>query len=191
MPANQLDPRSALVVVDLQKGLSAFSFTRPFAEVVHNAARLAESFRRAGLPVVLVRVIPPRPGEGWRQQRVSQTLSIASSPEFGELMPALGPRPDDVVVTKRHWDAFYGTDLDMQLRRRGVTGIVLAGVRTCIGVEGTARAAAERAYNLTFVEDAIADFDGEAHEHSVNRIFPRLGEVDTTARVLALLTRTT
>ena len=79
----------------------------------------------------------------------------------------------------------------MQLRRRGVTGIVLAGVRTCIGVEGTARAAAERAYNLTFVEDAIADFDGEAHEHSVNRIFPRLGEVDTTARVLSLLTRTT
>ena len=106
-------------------------------------------------------------------------------------MPTLATRPDDVVVTKRHWNAFYGTELDMQFRRRGVTGIVLAGVRTCIGVEGTARAAYERAYDLTFAEDAISDIDGEAHEHSVNRIVPRLGEVDSTTRVLSLLTRTT
>ena len=190
MPATHLDTRSALVVVDLQRGLSAFSFTRPFAEVVSNAAQLAEGFRRAGLPVVLVSVLPPRPDDGWRHQRVSQTLSGFCAPEFGELMPSVGPRPDDVVVTKRHWNAFYGTELDMQLRRRGVTGIVLAGVRTCIAVEGTARAAYERAYNLTFVEDAISDIDGEAHEHSVNRILPRLGEVDTTAHVLSLLTRT-
>ena len=191
MPATQLDPRSALVVVDLQKGLSPFSFTRPFAEVVSNAARLAEAFRRAGLPVVLVRVVPPRPDEGWRPQRVTQTLQVVNCPDFGELMPSLGPRPDDVVITKRQWNAFYGTELEVQLRRRGVTGIVLAGVRTCIGVEGTARAAHERAYNLTFVEDAMADIDGEAHEHTVNRIFPRLGEVDTTARILSLLPRIT
>src|SRR6188768_2811113 len=165
MPATQLDPRSALVVVDLQKGLSPFSFTRPFVEVVSNAARLAEAFRRAELPVVLVRAVPPRPDEGWRAQRITQTLQVVSSPDFGELIPSLGPRPDDVVITKRQWNAFHGTELDLQLRRRGVTGIVLAGVRTCIGVEGTARAAHERAYNLTFAEDAIADIDEAPHEH--------------------------
>jgi nicotinamidase-related amidase len=191
MSATQLDPRSALLAIDLQKGLSAFSFTRPFAEVVANAARLAEAFRSAGLPVILVRVVPPRPDEGWRQQRVSQTLSLVSAPDFGELMPGLKQRPDDVVVTKRQWNAFYGTELDVQLRRRGVTGLVVAGVRTCIGIEGTARAAHERGYNLTFVEDAMADIDGEAHDHTVNRILPRLGEVDTTARIVSLLTRTT
>jgi len=190
MPATQLDPRTALVIVDLQKGLSAFSFARPFAEVVSNAARLADAFRRASLPVVLVRVIPGHPDEGWRQPRVSQTIPIVASPGFSELMPALAPRLGDLVVTKRHWNAFYGTELDMQLRRRGVTGLVLAGVRTCIGVEGTARAAHERAYNLTFAEDAMADIDESAHEHSVTRIFPRLGEVDATDGILSLLPRT-
>ena len=80
MPATQLDTRSALVVVDLQKGLSAFSFTRPFGEVVSNAARLADGFRRAGLPVVLVRVLPPRPEEGWRQHGSPRPFRASARP---------------------------------------------------------------------------------------------------------------
>jgi nicotinamidase-related amidase len=189
MPATQLDPRSALVIVDLQKGLSAFSFARPFGDVVTNAARLADAFRRASLPVVFVRLLPAPPAEG-RRLRISQTVPIFTSPEFAEWMPALNPRPTDVVVTKRQWNAFHETELELHLRRREVTGIVLAGVRTCIGVEGTARAAHERGYNLTFVEDAMADIDEPAHEHSVTRIFPRLGEIDDTYGVLSLLRRT-
>jgi nicotinamidase-related amidase len=187
MPATELDARTALIVIDLQKGLAPFPFVRPFDQVVAQAARLADAFRGAKLPVVLVRVMPGRPDEGWRQQRVSQSVPVSASPEFGELMPALGPHPGDIVITKRQWNAFYGTELDLQLRRRGVTGLVLAGVRTCIGVEGTARAAHERAYNLTFAEEATADVDTAAHDHVVSKIFPRLGEVDTTERILALL----
>jgi len=187
MPATALDPASALVIVDLQKGLAPFPFIRPFADVVANAARLAAAFRQAALPVVLVRVMPGRADEGWRQPRVSQTVPVVAAPEFGDLMPALGPLPGDVVITKRQWNAFYGTELDLQLRRRGVTGLVLAGVRTCIGVEGTARAASERGYNLTFAEDAMADIDAAAHQQVIDKIFPRLGEIDTTDRILSLL----
>jgi nicotinamidase-related amidase len=189
MPATELDPRTALVIVDLQKGLAGMPLLRPFGQVVAVAARLAKGFREAKLPVVLVRVGPPRPEDGWRAQRVEQTVSIPLSPEFAELAPELAPSSTDLVVTKRGWNAFYGTELDLQLRRRGVTGLVLAGVRTCIGVEAAARAAHERAFNLTFAADAITDVDPAAHEHTMTRIFPRLGEIDTTERILSLLPR--
>jgi nicotinamidase-related amidase len=189
MPATELDPRTALVIIDLQKGLAALPLLRPFGEVVAGAARLAKGFRQAKLPVALVRVVLPRADEGWRPQRVEQTVSMALSPAFAELAPELDPGPADILVTKRHWNAFYGNDLDLQLRRRGVTGLVLAGVRTCIGVEGTARAAHERGFNLTFATDAITDVDPVAHEHTMTRILPRLGELDTSDRILSLLPR--
>ena len=93
----------------------------------------------------------------------------------------------DAVVTKHNWGAFHGTDLDVQLRRRGVTQIVLTGIATSIGVESTARAAYEHGYHVTVVTDAVGDRSLEAHENSVSHIFPRLGETGTTDEVLALL----
>jgi nicotinamidase-related amidase len=93
-------------------------------------------------------------------------------------------------VTKRNWSAFYGTDLDLQLRRRGVTQIVLAGIATSIGVESTARAAHEHGYHVTLATDAMADRDADAHANSIGRIFPRLGETGTTADIIALLEKT-
>ena len=93
------------------------------------------------------------------------------------------------MVTKRQWSAFYGTDLDLQLRRRHVTGIVLTGVATSVGVDSTARAAHERAYNITFASDAITDVDPVAHGFVMDKMFPRIGEVDTTDAVLALMKR--
>jgi len=93
-------------------------------------------------------------------------------------------------VTKRNWGAFYGTDLDLQLRRRGVTQVVLAGIATSIGVESTARAAHEHGYQVTLATDAMTDLDPEAHRNSIERIFPRLGERGTTDEVITLLART-
>ena len=91
------------------------------------------------------------------------------------------------MVTKRNWGAFHGTDLDVQLRRRGVTQVVLTGIATSAGVESTARAAHEHGYHVTLVTDAMADRSQEVHAHSVDRIFPRLGETGSTDDVLALL----
>jgi nicotinamidase-related amidase len=95
--------------------------------------------------------------------------------------------PDDLVVTKRNWSAFYGTDLDLQLRRRGITQVVLTGIATSIGVESTARAAYEHGYNVTLAVDAMADGQEAAHRNSVERIFPRLGETGTTAEIIEVL----
>lgn len=99
----------------------------------------------------------------------------------------MGPREGDIIVTKQQWGAFYGTDLDLQLRRRGVTQVVLAGIATSIGVESTARSAHEHGYHVTLATDAMTDMSGEAHDNSVRRIFPRLGETGTTDEIVKLL----
>ncbi len=81
----------------------------------------------------------------------------------------------------------HGTELDVELRRRKVTGIVLAGISTSIGVESTARAANERGYELTIVTDAITDTDEGAHLNSLRAIFPQIAELATTEEVLTAL----
>jgi nicotinamidase-related amidase len=187
MPATALDPRTALLVIDLQKGLSAFPTVHPFADVVANTRRLAEAFRRAQLPVVLVNVSFSADGADRFRGRTDVPARVFSSPDFAELVPELGAQPGDLRITKHQPSAFYGTELDLQLRRRHVTGIVLTGVATSSGVDTTARAAHERAYNVTFASDAMTDVDPASHEHALVKIFPRLGEIDTTERILTLL----
>ena len=90
-------------------------------------------------------------------------------------------------MTKRNWGAFHGTDLDVQLRRRGVTQVVIGGIATSMGVESTARAAHEHGYHVTLATDAMADMSAATHQNSVERIFPRLGQTGTTDEILALL----
>src|SRR6202042_3218112 len=107
--------------------------------------------------------------------------------DWTELVPELEQHPGDHTVTKQRWGAFLGTTLDDYLRQRGVTQIVLTGVATSIGVESTARSAYDLGYNVTLVVDAMTDRDADAHRHSVEKIFPRLGETGTTEGVLALL----
>lgn len=191
MPATALDPKSALVVIDLQKGISAFvQDQEAFRAVVANTARLAEAFRRAKLPVVLVTVSFSQDGGDQLAPRTEMKRgSIPWSPDFGQLLPELAAQPGDILVTKRQPNAFYGTDLDLQLRRRHVTGIVLTGVATSVGVDGTARAANERGYNLTFAADAMGDRDLATHEFVLKNVFPRMGEIDRTDAILTLLGR--
>jgi nicotinamidase-related amidase len=190
MPATALDPKTALVVIDLQKGISSLVPTPdPFRAVVANAARLADAFRAARLPVVLVNVTFSEDGADRLSPRAEVQRNIPWSADFGQLLPELGPKAGDILVTKRQPNAFYGTELDLQLRRRHVTGIVLAGVSTSVGVDGTARAANERGYNLTYASDAMMDLDPAAHEFVTKKVFPRMGEIDTTDAILALLRR--
>jgi nicotinamidase-related amidase len=191
MTATTLDPKTALVLIDLQKGIAAAPVptVHPFGAIVENAARLAAAFRRVGLPVVLVNVAFSPDGGDRVRTRTDVPVPALPGADFGELVPELGAQPSDLRITKRQWNAFYGTELELQLRRRGVTGIVLGGVATSIGVDSTARSAHERSFNVTLASDAMTDRDPLAHECSVTKIFPRLGEVATTDAILALLQR--
>ena len=193
MALTALDPRTALVVIDLQAGIvAAPTAPYPGSEVVTRTVELAEAFRARDLPVVLVRVSFAADSGDALPGRTEATRSGGDTRPDGwdVIVPELSGHPGDIMVTKHNWGAFHGTDLDVQLRRRGVTQIVLTGIATSIGVESTARAAYEHGYHVTLATDAITDLDGESHRNSVERIFPRLGETGTAAQVLALLDKT-
>ena len=192
MSLTTLDPRTALVVVDLQQGITATP-TEPYParEVVERSARLADAFRAHDLPVVLVRVTFAPDGADAPPGRTSEGTRPGSRPEgWDRIVPELNARESDILVTKRNWGAFHGTDLDVHLRRRGVTQVVITGIATRFGVESTARSAHEHGYHVTLAVDAMADRDADGHRASVRGIFPRLGETGTTDEVLALLRRT-
>lgn len=193
MALTTLDERTALVVIDLQNGIAARP-TQPYPadDVVARSARLADAFRAKGLPVVLVRVATaPDGADGAHGRTELHRRPTGEHPAgFSDIVPALAGHDGDLVVTKRNWGAFFGTELDVILRRRGVTQIVLTGIATSIGVESTARQAFERNYNVTLATDAMSDLTPDGHAGSVERIFPRLGETGTTDEVLALLDRT-
>ncbi|GAA5072623.1 hydrolase [Streptomyces similanensis] len=193
MALTTLDPRTALVVIDLQAGIAgAPTVPHPGTEVVARSAELADAFRAHDLPVVLVRVSFGADGADAVPGRTeaSRAGGHARPEGWDVIVPELSGHPGDITVTKRNWGAFHGTDLDVQLRRRGVTQIVLTGIATSIGVESTARAAHEHGYHVTLATDAMSDMAEETHRNSVERIFPRLGETGTTAEILELLAKT-
>jgi nicotinamidase-related amidase len=184
----ELDPRTALVVIDLQKGVVGRPLFHPVPEIVANAAQLAAAFRKASLPVVLVNVaFSPDSADRLNPRADAPQPPMALPADFSELIAELGAQPSDIRITKRQWGAFYGTELDLQLRRRGVTGIVLCGIATSIGVESTARAAFEHGYQLTFASDAMTDFKEATHNNSLQNIFARIGQVRTTQEIIAAL----
>lgn len=189
MTVTTLDPRTALVVIDLQQGIVAADTTpSSAAEVVARAAQLANAFHARDLPVVLVRVSRAADGADAVPGRTDVRRPAGAPPQgWDVIVDELAGHPGDITVTRRNWGAFYGTDLDLQLRRRGVTQIVLCGIATSIGVESSARAAHEHGYHVTLAVDAMADRDEQAHRNSVERIFPRLGETGTTAEILDLV----
>ena len=182
MPITTIDPKTALILIDLQNGIVSLPLAHPVADVLGNARLLADAFRARNLPVVLVNAAGGAPG------RVEQPRSIAGRPpEWFELVPELGRLPTDHTVTKRTWGAFTRGDLEQKLRALGVTQVVICGIATSIGVESTARQAYELGFHVTLAVDAMADLNAEAHAGSIARIFPRLGETGTTEEILGLL----
>jgi nicotinamidase-related amidase len=181
-----IDPKTtALVLIDLQRGIMARD-TKPYtaAQVVEQAARLAKRFREAGSLVALVHVkFASDFSDRLDPAADSPAPATPVPPEWSEIVPELGSDPQDVIIRKRNWGAFYGTALDLELRRRNIRTIVLGGIATNMGVESTARDAYERGYEQVFVEDACASFSEEMHAFPFKNIFPRMGRVRSTDEV--------
>jgi nicotinamidase-related amidase len=179
---------TALVLVDLQNSIVGLPLA-PYSpeEVAARGSQLAGALRSWGATIVFVRVA------------ISEVLRLPADapardpnappppPIASELLGTLDRRPEDLVITKRQWGAFYGTDLDQQLRRRAIRTLVLGGIATNLGVESTARAAFDRGYELVFAEDAMSSINAEAHRFATTAIFPRMGRVRTTAAILESL----
>jgi len=176
-----VDPKStALVLIDLQDGILGHAGLAPLSgkELLSQGKALAEKFRAAGAPVVLVNV-------GWAADSkdvLRAPVDYPTHPEggvpagFSNLAEGLAAE-GDILITKRQWGAFTGTELDLQLRRRGIRTIVLGGVATNMGVESTARQARDLNYGVVLARQATTSVNAEMHDFAVNRIFPLISRV--------------
>jgi nicotinamidase-related amidase len=185
MPLTTFDPNTALIVIDLQKGIVNGDFIHPIGDIIDRTRALIDVFRAKNLPVAVVNVAGRAPGRTEQGPRSSQTFAEG----WTDLLPQLDQQPTDIVVTKRSWGAFATTDLEQQLKARGVTQVVVTGVVTSGGVEATARQAYEQGFNVTLALDAMTDMREEAHEYSLRSVFPRLGETGSTQEIISLLGR--
>ncbi|QJD81111.1 isochorismatase family protein [Spirosoma rhododendri] len=193
-----LDSKTALVQIDMQRGIVSGDKAHPTQAIIDNIARLQTAFRQAGLPVVIVHVEPiGSPASVVRSERnqfpkdkagQQQMLDQMQASHFFDIVDPLTPQPGDLTITKETWNAFFNTPLHDELQQRGITGIVLCGISTSVGVEGTARSANERGYNISFATDAMTDNALDAHNYSLKYIFPRIGELGTTDEIIAKLT---
>ncbi|MGA3130219.1 MAG: hydrolase [Terracidiphilus sp.] len=185
------DPRrTAVVVIDLQKGIVGFPGNPHSAEnVIANTVALLDAARSMGAQPILVHVGRSPDGGDGLQVASDQPMRAAGSmpPDWSELIPELNRQPNDIVILKRQWGAFYGTDLDLQLRRRSLSTIILCGIATEFGVESTARDAYERGFEQVFAEDAMTARNAESHTNSIANIFPRMGRVRSTTEIVTAL----
>ncbi|WP_412762470.1 isochorismatase family protein [Priestia megaterium] len=173
--------KTALVLIDLQKGIVPIGGD----EIVEKSVQLVNRFREQNGFISFVRV----DFQDGKDALTPETDQKPSAPQerpadWAAFDPRLNVQESDYIVTKRHWGAFFGTDLDLQLRRRGIDTIVLCGIATNIGVESTAREAFQYGYNQIFITDAMATFTKEEHEATLSYIFPKIGKLRTTQQFL-------
>ena len=190
----QIDPKTALILIDLQKGIVNLPLAGSVQDVLKKSAELIRAFRSKNLPIVIVRVNPLRaqwtlsrmdePSVPKNDDEIAQAEAIMDLAGFFDITPEVMTTPEDIFITKTTWGAFYNTKLQSELVRLNITGIVMAGIATSVGVEGTARQASELGYNISFATDAMTDFHPSAHEHSLQRIFPRIGEVGVATDII-------
>ena len=182
MTVTALDPTSALIVIDLQAGTLGGPTAHPADEITARAAELLAAFRRRGLPVVLANV------DGTPAGRTEHGDGAREFPAaFSALVPGLDQQSTDLTVTRATWSAFAGTELQALLTERGITQVVLAGIATSFGVESTARDAYDLGYSVAIAVDAITDRSADAHATSVAGVLPALGQLGSTAEIVALL----
>jgi nicotinamidase-related amidase len=187
-----LDPRTtALVLIDVQKGVLSMPLA-PYgaAQIVQNAARLGLHFDEVGALVALVHVafssnMVDRLRQPVDAAPVSPQAALAA--DWADFVPEIESLRSAIVVKKRQWGAFYGTELDLQLRRRGIATVVLAGVATNFGVEQTAREAWQHNYAVVIAEDAVSSVSEEMHKFSIEKILPRIARVRSTAEIVGAL----
>jgi nicotinamidase-related amidase len=183
----QINPaKTALVLIDLQNGILSRD-TKPHTttEVVERSAKLADAFRTKGSLIVYVRVnmadFMRVPADEVMQ--LPKDIPAAAS----EIAAAADMQPGDVLVTKRHWGAFAGTNLEEVLRARGVETVVLGGIATNIGVESTLRQGTGLGFAFITVEDICTTFSPEMQAFAFTAIFPRLSNVTTTDKLIAAI----
>lgn len=186
------DPaRTAFISIDMQKGVASHdSVPNSAADVIARVGRMVEAAREGGGLVVYVRTsfLPDESDALHPKMDVARPAKPVRPAGWDELVPELRPLPTEPVIVKRSFDAFYSSDLDLQLRRHGIDTIVIAGISTNFGVEGTARSAYNHGFDVVFAEDAMGTGSIAMHEGSLANVFPYIGRVRTVEQIVAAFT---
>ena len=188
----KLDPHTtALVLIDVQKGTLGMPVgPHAPATVVANSARLGSRFSQKGATVILVRVSF---SEGYLDKPAAPTdVPMIIPPgglpaDWAEFPAEIAALHADVLITKRQWSAFHGTELDLQLRRRGISNVVIGGLMTNFGVESTARDAWQHNYRTIVAEDASSSLSAEMHEFAITKSLPRVSQIRSTTEIIESL----
>lgn len=190
--APAIDPAtSALLVMDYQ--LSVVQMVEDADALLARAASAIAAAREAGIVVGYVRVAFDDQDYAAISGTNKTFSALAASRRLHDTDPAtaidsrVAPAPGDIIVRKVRVGAFSTTDLDDQLRARGITTLILAGISTSGVVLSTARAAADMDYRLYVLEDACADTDAVVHQTLTQRVFPRQCYVITVTDLPGLL----
>jgi ureidoacrylate peracid hydrolase len=197
-----LDPsRACLLLFDFLEGhVNSHAATRSrYAPVLANAAALLAAARAAGAMVAyacadhrvdLGTTVRTLRDTDNRLQPVSgdshMPVIVGGTPQ-ARIVGELAPQPPDYLVPKHRWSAFHGTYLDLALRARKADTLLLCGGSTDVGIAATAFAARDLDYNLVIISDACTSPEQDNHAQFMNRVFPRMARVRTTAEVLKML----
>jgi nicotinamidase-related amidase len=182
----EIDPkRTALVLIDLQKGIVGMPLA-PLSgdQVIASARALCGYFRQRGAPVVLVNVAYP---SAQKKPNVDFAMPMPETmpPGWDELVDGLGEQPHDIRITKHGWGAFLSTELDQKLKAKGIDTIVIGGIATNLGVEGTAREAVGLNYSVIFASDVMTTFSVQHQDFALGNIFPLIGRVRSSEEIMS------
>ena len=193
--------RTALIVVDMQRGFldpAEAMEVPPARETVGTIQTLLALFRARRMPVVFTEFAysesapllvgrlhpehqPAKPGAP-RGFGLPSSSCLEGTPS-ADTVPELAPRPGELVVRKRGYDAFAGTPLDEALRARNVTSLVVAGTMTDICVLATVIGAFHREYRVTVVEDGVSTLWPEIQRATLDIIGRAYGRIATTKEI--------
>jgi ureidoacrylate peracid hydrolase len=185
--------RTALVVVDMQNYLVAEGFAAevPKArDIVPNINRMAKALRAAGGTVVWVQTTATGAMEQWANHhnhmltpdRVDKRLTQLNEGHDGfKVYPKLETLPADLRIKKIKYSAFIAgsSDIDVQLKSRGIDTLLVTGTVTNVCCESTARDAMMLDYRVVMLSDGNASLTDEEHAASLNNFLIFFGDVMT------------
>lgn len=184
-----LDRQTAVLIMDYQNDIVNMLPDDQRQPLLERAGAVLTKARKLGLPIIYIAVrfrkgypeVSPR-NKGFSNLKESNRLIEGT--EGADIHEKVAPQSQDVVVTKRRVGAFSTTDLDVVLRSKDITHLVLMGISTSGVVLSTVRWAADMDYQLTVIADACADRDEEVHRVLTEKVFPRQANVINSTEFL-------
>lgn len=168
----------ALLVMDMQEPI----LKQLNPSITKQVAKTIEYARIQNIPIIYIRAVMRKgaPEINTNNKFFSShrlVLESVNPEEWAKISKEISPKEHDIIVDKRRFGAFEGTDLDLILRSKGYTSLILTGVVTSGVVLSTVREAADKDYHITVISDACSDINEETHNFLMKNIFPLQADV--------------